>query len=119
MALDFIRRRNFLKVIIFAKLRSGNGIYAPKTQPKPNSPPSFPPPPPPLLPSYVYNWNDLYIFLNSSSGSPCSLIERRKTVQGLVIRKFSHPGLLWAKLIEKVAASTANWTIKDSEDLEL
>ena len=36
---------------------------------------------PPHLPSYVYNWNDLYIFFNSSSGSPCSLIERRKTVQ--------------------------------------
>ena len=45
----------------------------------------------------------IFTFFNSSSGSPCSLIERRKTVQGLVIRKFSHPGLPWAKLIEKVA----------------
>ena len=59
---------------------------------------------PPHLPSCVYNWNDLYLFFNSSSGSPCSLIERRKTVQGLVIRIFSHPGLPWANLIEKVAA---------------
>ena len=39
------------------KLRSDSGICAPKTQPKPNSSP------PPPLPSYVFNWNDLYIFL--------------------------------------------------------